>query len=41
MSHTVNNMVTYVLFGAILVHCIMAPIYLGAPGIAKTPKSYE
>lgn len=31
---------SYLLMGAIIVHCVMAPIYLGAPGIGVTPKMY-
>lgn len=40
MSHAINSIVIYTMMAAIFVHCMMAPIYFGAPGIGEPPESY-
>lgn len=41
MSHSVNHTVANILMFALIIHCVMAPIYLGAPGIGVVPESYK
>ena len=40
MSHCINRMVIKILLVGVLIHCIITPIFLGAPGIATDRSHY-